>query len=226
MERGSEKILLIGDSSLLPRAELAYAKTYPVLLKRQLPQCDVEVTAVPSNTSYKILKKIEAYTLYGFGPKYVVLHYGIADVYPRPYSNRIGTFLECSGLQAPVDRFLKRIGLYYRLGDWCGFSAVSLESFSRHTMEIVGELRRRGAEKVIFVGIVKPDKILLRSRTVDAKVQAYNKVFEILERQNNDVEYVNMYAIEDPSFTIWDGYHYTEKASQYLAHALVRMLQC
>jgi lysophospholipase L1-like esterase len=226
LKNKNAKVLLIGDSSLLPRTELPYHQTYPVLLKRKVPSCDLEVTAVTSNTSYMILKNIEAYMLYGFDPKAVVLHYGIADVYPRPYPDKVGKLLECLGLQYHIEKWLKWTKLYYRFGDWFGFSAVSLDIFKKNTHDIVKELRQRNVGKIVFVGIIKPDKVLLKSRTVDAKIQEYNKIFRECSRQYDDIHYVDLYAVSNTSFTIWDGYHFTEKASQYLSDTLAEILRC
>jgi len=216
MKNPSQKIVFIGDSSLLPREELSYAKTYTSLFKSARPELSTEVVAVTSNTSYKILTNLEAYTLYGFNPDIVIFNYGIADVYPRPYPNWIERLLSCSGLQKYFDSFLKKTKLYYKLGDFFGYSSVTTDNFTRYTHKIVERLFDQGVKKIIFIGIIRPSKILLRSKTVDQKIKRYNQVFESLAHSNINIDYIDIYNDSDESFTIWDGYHYSETASTYL----------
>lgn len=224
MNTTSQKLLLIGDSSLLPREELSYAKTYPYLLKTLFSALQIETVGISNSTSKHIALGIEPYTLYGFNPHTVVLNYGIVDVYPRPYPNWMNRLLACSGLQAYIDAFLKKTKLYYLLGDWFGYCAVPYNHFQRYSEEIVDKLLQKGVQKILFIGIIRPSKVLLRSKTVNEKVHRYNGVFQSLAQQHATIEYIDMYTEADESFTIWDGYHYSEKGSLYLVETIAANL--
>lgn len=224
MKKTIQKLLLIGDSSLLPREELTYIKTYPYILKRLLLDSAIETVGITNNTSKKIALGIEPYTLYGFNPDIVILNYGIADVYPRPYPNWINRLLTCSGLHKYVDIFLKKTRLYYHLGDWFGYCAISYHDFQYYSEKIVSKLLKKGVQKIVFIGIIRPSKILLHSKTVDQKIQHYNGVFQSLSKQHENIIYIDMYNDTDDTFTIWDGYHYNEKASEYLVEKIVASL--
>ncbi len=45
----------------------------------------------------------------------------------------------------------------------------------------------------------------------------YNQIFQDLSSQNEKIHYVDMFDVADEAFTIWDGYHYSTKASEHLA---------
>ena len=220
MKTKSQKLLFIGDSSLLPREELPYSKTYPYLLRSLLSASEIETVGITNNTSKRIALGIEPYTLYGFNPDTVILNYGIADVYPRPYPNGVNRLLSCLGLQKYVDSFFKKTKLYYFLGDWLGYCAVSYDCFQRYSEEIIDQLFQKEVQQILFIGIVRPSKVLLRSKTVNQKIQQYNTVFQSLAQQNDKIIYIDMYTDADDSFTIWDGYHYSEKGSAYLVEKI------
>jgi lysophospholipase L1-like esterase len=102
-----KKVLIIGDSSAMPRTELPFDKTYYARLKC-MKGLDIENSAVSNNTSYKILSKLDAFMLYGFNPEVVILNYGIVDVFPRPYSNTVYKVLNNLRLISLVDKVLKK----------------------------------------------------------------------------------------------------------------------
>lgn len=224
MHNDNSRVIIIGDSSIPPRVELPYSKTYTTLLKNRHINMNMEIVAITGNTSKKIALGIEPYTLYGFNPHTVILNYGIADVYPRPYPNWMNRLLACSGLQAYMDAFLKKTKLYYLLGDWFGYCAVPYNHFQRYSEEIVDQLLQKGVQKIVFIGIIRPSKILLHSKTVDEKIQHYNGVFQSLAQQYATIDYIDIYTEADESFTIWDGYQYSEKGSLYLVEKIAASL--
>jgi len=215
------KMLIIGDSSSLPRIELEYYSTFYAKLKSMY---EVETTAKTNNNSYKIYTDIESLTLYGFNPIVVILNYGIVDVFPRPYPNVIYRFLSCSGLLPYIDKFLKKTKLYYRLGDFFNFKEVPLDKFEFYSHGIIKKLLDKKVEKIIVIGIIRPYKVLLNSKKVDREIQKYNEVFKNLSHNFKEVEYIDIYSASDEDFTIWDGYHYSEKASKYIAEEIAKLL--
>lgn len=211
-----KKVLIIGDSSAMPREELPFDKTYYARLKYN-ERLDIENSAISNNTSYKILNKLEAFMLYGFSPDIVVLNYGIVDVYPRPYSNVIHKILTNLKLISVVDWLLKKTKLYYKLGDIFNFKEVNEIKFKQYSEQLVRVLLEKGVNKIVVCGIIKPDKVLLKSKNILKEVMAYNQVLQDLSGQNEKVHYIDMFDVADEDFTIWDGYHYSAKASEYLA---------
>ena len=218
-----KKVLIIGDSSVPPREELSYENTYTAQL-RKLDNCIVEVSAKTGNNSRNIYIDIEPFTLYGFNPDVVILNYGIVDVFPRPYPNMIYRLLSCSGLLPYVDQFFKKTKLYYRLGNLFNFKEVCYEDFAKYSEGILQKLLEKNVGQIIIVGIIRPYKVLLNSKRVDRDIQRYNDVLETLSFKYKEIDYIDIYSDATEDFTIWDGYHYSKKASDYLANKLKKCI--
>jgi len=219
-----KKILIIGDSSALPREELSYDNLYAAMLQKKLMACIIN-NAVTNLTSYKAYTDIKSLTLYGYDPDIVILNYGIVDVFPRPYPNKIYRLLSCSGMLPYVDRFLKKSKLYYKLGDLFNFKEVSHKKFAKYSEGIIQKLLEKNVKKIIIIGIIKPYRVLLNSKRVDEDIQKYNDVFKALGFQYKEVSYLDIYRDATEDFTIWDGYHYSKKASDYLTNKLYEYIK-
>jgi len=215
------KALIIGDSSSLSRESILFNNTYYAGLKKEI---DIENSAITNNTSYKIYTNLESFMLYGYRPNTVILNYGIVDVYPRPYPNIIYKLLSCSGLLSKVDTFLKKTSLYYKLGNVFKFKEVKINSFESYSEGIIKKLLEKKVENIIIIGIIKPYRVLLKSSIIDNEVVLYNNVFQKLTKKYANVSYIDIYNDSDENFTIWDGYHYSEKASNYLVTKIKQII--
>lgn len=218
------KILILGDSSIPPREELSYDKTYSSMLKKEYSDVNIEVYGKTGNNSKWINSDLDAFMLYGYNPNIVILNYGIVDVYPRPYPNMIYRLFSCTGFLPYIDQFLKKTKLYYKMGDLFNFKEVSVDKFEVYSQRIIQRLLDKKVKKIIIIGIIKPYKILLRSKKVEKEVVMYNQVFQALALRYEEVNYIDMYNESDEEFTIWDGYHYSAKASVYLASKIKKIL--
>ena len=213
------KALIIGDSSSLPRKSIFFNNTYYAGLKKHI---EIENSAITNSSSYQIYANLDSFMLYGYKPKIVILNYGIVDVYPRPYPNIIYRLLSCSGLLPKVDNFLKKTNLYYKLGSLFKFKEVKLNDFESYSEGITKKLLEKEVEKIIIIGIIKPYRVLLKSSIIDNEVVLYNNVFQKLTKKYDNVFYI--YNDSDEDFTIWDGYHYSEKASNYLVDKIKKIV--
>jgi len=106
--------------------------------------------------------------------------------------------------------------LYYKLGSLFKFKEVKLNDFESYSEGITKKLLEKEVEKIIIIGIIKPYRVLLKSSIIDNEVVLYNNVFQKLTKKYDNVFYIDIYNDSDEDFTIWDGYHYSEKASNYL----------
>ena len=219
-----KKVLIIGDSSALPRDELSFDKTYYAMLLK-LPGRMAEINAMANNTSYRIYTDIDAFMYYGYHPDTVILNYGIVDVYPRPYPNKVYRLLSCTGLLPYIDKVLKKTKLYYKLGDLFNFKEVSLKKFESYTEGIIQKLLEREVKQIIIIGVIRPYRGLLQSKKVDHEVKQYNNIYTEITQKYDEVDYIDIYEDSDESFTVWDGYHYSEKASQYLADKIEKLIK-
>ncbi len=217
-----QKVLIIGDSSALPREEICFDKTYYAQLKAN--NIIIESSAVANNNSYKINCNLEAFMHYGYNANVVILNYGIVDVYPRPYPNKIYRLLACVGLLHYVDKFLKKTKLYYRLGDFFNFKEVNFNQFNKYTESIVQKLLDKDIKKILIIGILKPSKVLLNSKNVNKEVILYNSVFKELSYKYQEVHYIDIYSDSNEDFSIWDGYHYSEIAFNYLSKKIEKLI--
>lgn len=218
-----KKILIIGDSSAVPRKEVFFNKTYYSLIK-SLANSNIESSAKTNITSYEINLNLEAFMLYGYKPDVIILNYGIVDVYPRPYPNKVYKLLACLGLLRHIDKILKKTKLYYKLGDFFKFQEVNIKNFEIYTESIIKKLLMNNVEKIIIIGIIKPYKILLKSKIADSEIIKYNNVYKKLAKKYSEVKYIDIYNDSTEDFTIWDGYHYSEKSSQYLADKIENLV--
>lgn len=218
-----KKIIIIGDSCALPREEILYHKIYSQKL-RLLEDVSIENTSIANNNSYFIQTNIESFMLYGYNPDIVILNYGIVDVFPRPYPNKVYRLLTCTGLLSYVDKALKITKLYYKLGDYFKFKEVPIEKFKIYSENIVKKLLEKNVKKIVIIGIIKPYKILLKSKIVEKEIVLYNEVYRQLSKKYNEVKYIDIYNDSNEEFTIWDGYHYSEVASKYIANEIERLI--
>lgn len=221
-----KKILFIGDSSLLARKEVHYDDIYSTLIKKRFNNnYEVEISGKTQNTSKEIFINLDAFMLYGYKPNIVILNYGIVDVFPRPYPNKLSKLLGCLGLLVKIDKTLKKTGAYYKLGDLFKFKTTSIEKFKFYTEGIIDKLLDNGVDKIIIIGIIKPYKVLKKSKIVDTEVCKYNDVYKNMAKNYNQVKYIDVYGDSDEQFTIWDGYHYSSKASQYLSKEIESLIE-
>lgn len=221
-----KRILFIGDSSIPPRIETKYDKTYMSLLKDKMDKdYKIEVYAKTGNNSKQISTKLEAFMLYDYNPNIVVLNYGIVDVFPRPYPMFVYRFLSCSGLVTYVNKFLKKTKLYYKFGNIFNFKETDIDNFKIYSENIVKKLLDKKVEKIIIIGIIKPYKILLNSKNIDREILLYNEVYENISEKYEEVKYIDIYNHSSEDFTVWDGYHYSEKGSAYLAEEIERLIK-
>ena len=218
-----KNILIIGDSSALSREDVYFTQTYYFSIK-SIENINIENAAVSNNNSYKIHVNLEAFMLYGYKPDIVILNYGIVDVYPRPYPNKMYRLFSCTGVLPYVDKFLKKTKLYYKLGDLFKFQEVNIEKFESNTQSIIEKLLKKNVKKVIIIGIIKPYKVLLNSKIANDEIVNYNKVYKKLSKKYSEVEYIDIYNDSTADFTIWDGYHYSIEASQYLADRIGKLI--
>lgn len=220
-----KKILIIGDSSVPPREEIDYSAIYSTLVKNTLIDFKIEVSAKTGNHSRQIDINLDAFMLYGYNPNIVILNYGIVDVFPRPYPNKLYKLMGCTGLLKYIDKFLKKTKLYYKLGDYFNFKEVSLKKFEENSKNIIKKLLEKNVEKIIIIGIIKPYKILLNSKNIHREVELYNNVFLKLSQKHHEVKYIDIYNDSTEDFTIWDGYHYSKIASKYLADKIEELIK-
>jgi len=218
------KVLIIGDSSVLPREELSLLKTFYSQIKSKM-NIDIENSSVSNNNSYNIYTNLKAFMLHGYTPDTVILNYGIVDVFPRPYPNKIYRLLSCTGLLPQIDKILKKTKLYYKLGDLFNFKEVKLRNFKIYSEGIVQKLLDENVKKILIIGIIKPSKILLNSKTIKSEVISYNMVYKDLAQKYEEVHYIDIYNDTNEDFTIWDGYHYSEVASDYLAKQIEKLIR-
>lgn len=211
------RIVVTGDSTVLPREEVQYEDTYVYLLKKNLPDCDVMNFSVRSHTMAELHVFRDYYYRY-INPKVVIIHVGIVDSYPRPYpQNNVFKFFKAKvdRYLFDVDRFLKRTRLFYLLSDLFNFKIVSLEVFRRTYRDL---LKHIDAEKIIVIGIVKAHNILARSRIADQEFAAYNKC--LASEADARIRFVDMSELPT-DLVLWDGYHLNAQGHRQLAERLI-----
>jgi hypothetical protein len=100
------------------------------------------------------------------------------------------------------------------------FKEVNVNDFKENSEKIIQTLLEKGVKKILVCGIIKPDKVLLKSKNIEREVMQYNEVLQVLSTVFKEMFYIDMFDVSDEEFTIWDGYHYSEKASIYIANRI------
>jgi hypothetical protein len=72
---------------------------------------------------------------------------------------------------------------------------------------------------------MRPYKILRNSKIADRNIKLYNNVYREMAKRYTEVVYIDIYNDSDKDFTIWDGYHYSKKASLYLAEKIENLIK-
>lgn len=217
------RLQIIGDSCAIPRDGIPYEQTYFYMLKNNLfGKYDVINNSVAANNVRKITETIGSVARL-YNPQIVILNYGIVDAYPRPYHRHFSAVVYLlSKIGVDFDRMLTKRKLYYKLADIFNFKIVPFKEFKSRTESLIEEFRHIGTKKIIFVGIVRPQKEISKSKIAEKEIEKYNGVFKQFA-DGKKIFYVDMTSIDKESF-IWDGYHYNEKASQYLTEQILKVI--
>jgi len=216
-----KRIVILSDSCSLPREEITFKETYHYILANLLSDYLIINTSIPANTIKKVaLNKEYHYSFYQ--PKILVIHLGIVDLFPRPYpQNSIFSFLKIflAKFGCNLDNLLKKTHLFYPLSDLFNFKFVPLKEFKQNYQNIIDELiSNKEIEKIIILGIVKPSKVLLKSKIILSEFQKYN---DFLNNTLKDIKifFIDLSSVDD-SFTIWDGSHFSANGNIALAKAI------
>ena len=214
-------LLIIGDSSALPRPEVPYKKTYEYLLRKKLRKKLIVVNQSSyGNNSKKILKKIKGFCQKN-KPIAVILNYGIVDAYPRPLPFQLSRLL--SFFKMPLEHTLKKTGYYYKLGDLFNYKVVPLNKYKTYTNEIIIYLKNIGVKKIIVIGIIRAFGKILNSRIAFKEFKKYNGILLDLVKKYK-LHFINLSKIPK-KYTCKDGYHYNAALNQHLASRIGKILK-
>ncbi|OFX78121.1 MAG: hypothetical protein A2X12_06005 [Bacteroidetes bacterium GWE2_29_8] len=218
-----KRIVVLSDSCALPRDELKYEETYFYLLKENMPYYDVINTSVRGNTIVNSYINRNDFYLY-YNPDVVIVHLGVVDLYPRPYPVNIFWklfFLLLKKIGINVDEILKYFRLYYKIGDFFNFTEVSFDKYKKHYKLLIDSIPLNA--KIVCIGFVNPSKILARSKKYSNMVKEYNDFISSFA-DNKRIFYLDLFAL-DQSYTIWDGYHFNSKISEYIFYKINKIIK-
>ena len=221
-------ILIIGDSSATTRMETHYESTYFYKLKKELYlKYDIINNSEHGNDIRRILFRAGHFYKQGYNPDIVILNHGIVEAYPRPYPQHkyilkfILPLLRKFEIKFGIDKLLQKTKFYYTLADIFKFKLVPINEFSDKVSILIKDLMEMDT-KIIIIGIVRPQKVLLKSKIVKKEFDKYNNVFKRYV-DNDKIFFIDMDNIGE-DFVIWDGYHYTDKGSEYVAKEVLKII--
>ena len=221
------KVLIIGDSSVMPRDELCYIDTYVHHLVENHNDLHIINKAQRGHTVLDIFSHRKDYLINGFFPNCVIFHYGIVDAYPRPIPsgrkiNHIYQLL--AYIKIDLSSILKKLKLYYLFSNLFNFKTVEYSVFKNRTYELVELAKQNGAKQIIFIGIVKSTKVLNKVKIAEQEIIKYNDVFKNLALEQDNVFYVDNFDLADED-TLWDGHHYTKTGMYKLYNKIIKILK-
>jgi hypothetical protein len=218
---GRRKLLIIGDSSALPREGVPYEDTYFYMLKKALDmKYDILNLSSGGNNSRRVARDIDSFVS-EYSPEIVILNYGIVDAYPRPFPYWLSQVFRLVNLSP--DGLLKTTGLYYTLGELFNFKIVTLRNFRRYTERVMGTIKKSGAGKIVIVGIIRAHGKILRSRIAEREFTAYNQCLAGWA-DGSSAHFIDMSLLSEDA-VIWDGYHYNQVASKHLAEKVLAVIK-
>ena len=154
-------------------------------------------------TTKQVFQNLDYYLLYGLQPDMVVLNIGIVDSYPRPLPVNLNKLLNCLQIGGGIEYMLKKTKLYYKLADVFNFREVDEKKFEYYLENIIKKINT----KILLLGIVKPSKILLRSKLAKTNIIKYNNTMHKMALKNKNVCFIDTYSLIGEEDTIYDGYH-------------------
>lgn len=206
-----KKILIIGDSSVMPRDDVGYMETYIYHLRENHDNFHVINKSQRGHSVDDIYANRKDYLTNGFNPDIIIFHYGIVDSFPRPIPSgrKINYIYQLLAyVKIDFDTILKKIKLYYLFSNIFNFKTVNINVFKNKTYDLVNIAKNIGAKKIILLGIIKPSKILNRVKIAQEEVNKYNKIFQQIATEHEEVTYIDNYDMTDLD-TLWDGHHFT-----------------
>lgn len=206
-------ILIVGDSTALPREEVSYIDTWPHLLKKKLSEYDIENISKWGETTNSLTgrEKLEWYK-----PKIVILQLGICDCAPR-----LMTKIEKKILYYLPSKISKLyISIIKKIRPRSTKRAcVDSDDYMRNIYNYINRAKTEGVKKIYILGILNSGKKYRKNNpNIQKSIDIYNKILIDLVDENDICDFIKMDLSEDEvdKITIEDGFHYNIDGHKYI----------
>lgn len=215
----NKRLMIIGDSLVLPRDEVIYTSTWIYMLKQYLKEYDIIDKS--QHGAVSTLLNSQEY-LEHYLPDKVIIQLGICDCAPR----YVGGFLEECIVSLLPPGMLK---LYKRArGQSEKRAKVKIENYESNFRNYLERAKNCKVEKIIIIKIGKAGyKYLSLNRKVQQSIDRYNLVLEKIGQ-----EFGNIVTVIDPiggtgdvdSITLQDGYHLNEIGNKLVFQSIKEII--
>jgi hypothetical protein len=228
------RVLIIGDSSILPGHSNLYEDTWLYMFKSSyhksndiIAYCQRGLTTdVLVNQGGGVLGDFPfvpkgADVLEYYMPNIIILQLGIVDCAPRLF-NKDKIFVK---IISRLPKFIKDKVYSFKLkitGRKIENSYVTLEKFKSNLNNYFKRCENIGVNKVILVGIMMPSaEMIKKNKNIVVNVTKYNNVLKQMQNQFNMVKYIeplNQSHFADVLYD--DGYHPNPYGNKILFHRI------
>lgn len=195
-----KRIQIIGDSLSLHRKDegILYKDTYPYILSKKY---DVVLTSNYSKTTNDNVILAE-------DTKYVIIHLGLVDCFPRVYAKN--TKLILFYLPNQLRQIVTFFHRHYRYYFTRMFPKVTTEKFDFYInmSRLIMEIQQSGAKPIIVDIVNVSDKVTKRNYGANENIEKYNDTLRKISFQR-DCERVRLHYMtkHHPEMLHTDGQH-------------------
>lgn len=206
-------ILIIGDSTSLPREEVKYICTWPYLIQKLFPTFTIENNSMWGNTTGCLEGKN---SLEWYNPEIVIIQLGIVDCAPRLLSNFERKIL--SALPSRVGKGYSIINKLFRKRS-LKKAYISANQFKKNIENFISRAENIDVRKIFFISILDSgEKYANKNPKAQEAIDMYNNILINCIEKSDICEFVKIKDINEKvdEHTLKDGFHYND-----IGHGLV-----
>lgn len=215
------QILIVGDSTALPREEVNYCHTWTCLLKKHLTNYMIENVSKWGETTNSLIgrEKLEWYN-----PNIIILQLGICDCAPRlltKLERKIFSYLPKKTVEVYVS-IIKKIRK--RSTDR---ATVDSDTFMKNIESYISRAEKLNVEKIVVIGILRSGKKYQKKNpSIQISIDIYNNILKECVKKSKISTFLEMDLPENKvdEITIEDGFHYNEKGHKLIYEKIKKFL--
>ena len=208
-----KKILIISDSLGIKRKKINV--TYVQLLQRYFNVYHIGLIGLTSRKALKIIKKKKLKYF-----DYVIMHFGIVDCCPRPFSHSLSFLLNKCFITRYIYDILSRSPKFLK---FVNIQWVTEKDFKKNINELKNILLKK-TKKIIYIPISTPLNFLKKNcGDFSNIVNKYNNTLKT--KKNNNEIYLNVYNNRNNSYHfINDGVHLSQRGHEMIFKIIKKSL--
>lgn len=216
------RILIVGDSTALPREEVNYCNTWVYLLKKELTNYTIENVSKWGETTNSLIgrEKLEWYN-----PNIIILQLGICDCAPRlltKLERKILSYLppKTVAVYVSIIKTIRKKSI--------DRATVDSDAFMENINRYISRAEKLNVEKIIIIGILNSGKkYQMKNPSIQNSIDIYNNILLECTNKSNIITFLEMNLPENEvdEITIEDGFHYNDKGHKLIYEKIKGILK-